>query len=399
MSVSPISASPIAKCDCCGLSIQSPMDETCPRCGYPIIPQKEIAFLEENIRHLRRVEQYGGGRATVASLIVRYQQRLNTLQQYITQSLTGISHQPSLSATQPLLPLQNEAKVPVEWREYGSSSSHTAQPAQPLPASPTPVPATVHIPYELPEGFDDSQTPSTQSTSTPHRLFSFKSFLAEQTINIVSSLGAFFILIGALGFIVTTSNLFLAFLVTFLVHILFAVTGTVFNRFAGFRLVARIYLAIFALLVPLVGYSAYRLVSNNLLQLSSPTLVAIAATYAALVYALLAVTQQFRPFSYMSATALLTANLAIAYAFHLGIWWWPCALMPLAFASLISIPDIARHIFTGNSKILREGVHAVLLACTIILSIGILAAFSYTQLSSEARMSLFVMLLLLTAWT
>jgi len=261
--------------------------------------------------------------------------------------------------------------------------------------------ATVRIPYELPEDFDDSQTPPAQpaSSSTPHRLFSFRSFLAEQTITIVSSLGAFFILIGALGFIATTTNLFLAFLVTFLVHALFAVTGTVFNRLASFRLVARIYLAIFALLVPLVGFSAYRLVSGHLLHISSPTLVAVAATYAALVYALLAVTQQFRPFSYMAATAFFTANLALAYAFHLDIWWWPCLLMPLAFTSLISLPTLAPHFFTGNNKILREAVQELLVACLIALVVGIFATFSYSQVSGEVRMPLSVMLLLLFTWT
>ena len=401
MPIPPTLLSPVTYCDCCGLPVQPQMGEICPRCSYPINPQKEISFLEENVRNLRRVEQYGGGRATVTNLIMRYQQRLNRLHQYVTQNLVGVSNQPSPLAIQQPLPSLEVALSTTEYHEYGSSASasYYTQPAQTISASPIMSPSD--IPNRLPEGFDNTQTQRVPSVASAprHGLFSFRSFLAEQTITIVSSLGAFLILIGALGFTVTTTNLFLAFLVTFLVHILFAVTGTVFNRFASFRLVARIYLAIFALLVPLVGFSAYRLVSGHLIHISSPTLVAVAATYAALVYALLAVTQQFRPFSYMSATALFTANLAIAYAFHLDIRWWPCSLMPLAFASLVALPTVAPHIFVGSTKVLREAVLVLLVACLAILGIGIFATFSYSQLSSEVRTPLFVMLLLLFAWT
>ena len=98
----------------------------------------------------------------------------------------------------------------------------------------------------------------------------------------------------------TTTNLFLSFLVLFLVHLIFAIVGFVFARFPSFRFISRIYTAIFALLVPLVGFSGYRLVAGHLIQLSAPTIVAIAATYAAIVYATLTVSQQYKPFGYLA---------------------------------------------------------------------------------------------------
>ena len=112
-------------------------------------------------------------------------------------------------------------------------------------------------------------------------------------------------------------------------HAVFGVTGVVSYRFRSFRTVAIIYTAIFALLVPLVGFSGYRLAVGHIIELSTPTLVAIAAIYAAIIYGGLAIYQKFSPFGYLAVVALAIADLALAFAFQLGPWWWPSTLMLL----------------------------------------------------------------------
>ncbi len=67
---------------------------------------------------------------------------------------------------------------------------------------------------------------------TSERGFSLKSFLADQTINIIASLEAFLILLGSLSFIITTSNLLLSFIVMLIVHSLFGISGAISPQFS-----------------------------------------------------------------------------------------------------------------------------------------------------------------------
>ncbi len=157
----------------------------------------------------------------------------------------------------------------------------------------------------------------------PRRVFSWREFFADQAINIVASVGAFLLLIGSLSFTITTSNLFVAFLVLFIVHAIFGITGFVTYRFQTFRFVAIIYTIIFALLIPLVAFSLYRLLIGSHIEFSVPVLVAISATYAAIIYILMAVYQRFIPFAYLGLVALLVADLAVSDALNLYYWWWP----------------------------------------------------------------------------
>src|SRR5207302_5493592 len=94
--------------------------------------------------------------------------------------------------------------------------------------------------------------PTPESRGTPQRLFSWRSFFADQAITIVAMIGAILLLVGTLNFIVSTSNILLSFLVAFTVHAVFGIASAITYRFASLRLVARIYSGVFALLVPLV---------------------------------------------------------------------------------------------------------------------------------------------------
>lgn len=385
----PLSQPSGPRCDCCGTSINPQFGDFCPRCGYPVNMPKEEHFLEESIRNLQRVATYGGAHATVANLLQRYQARLNVVRQQLYSASVGQNASPisrsEVVLSQPVAPDQsnrqtsNSANIPL----HRSSTEHVFIPPQVQPIQP----------------------PVASASSAPPRMFSLRSFFADQTINIVSSLGAFLILIGSLSFVVTTTNLFLSFLVLFLVHLVFATVGIVFTRFPSFRFISRIYTAIFALLVPLVGFSGYRLVAGHLIQLSAPTVVAIAAMYAAIVYAILTVSQQYKPFGYLAVVALVLADFALAFALQLNYWWWPIALMPFAFVALLLVHNNGR-LFRGNIAVLREPVGVLMYSCVAILCLGILCTYLYAtaidtvgRSFAEIRVAGAIMLLLVLVWT
>jgi len=361
------------RCDCCGLVINPHVGDMCSRCGYPTNLSKEERFLEESVQNLQRVIQYGGAQATVAQLLQRYRTRLGMVRQ-----------------------------IHAAPQQVGQNAAPLAQ-NRPFPPY-TPVqPSTMMRPPTTPV---EPVAVVSQVPVAPQHMFSLRSFFADQTINIVSSLGAFLILIGSLSFVVTTTNLFLAFLVVFFVHSIFATVGFVFSRFPSFRFIARVYTGIFALLVPLVGFSGYRLVSGNFVQVAAPTVVAIAAVYAALVYGLLAITQQFKLFGYLAAAALVLSVLSSALALHLNYWWWPILLMPLAFAGLFFARPASRRVLPENSIVLQEPIRMLMYACIATVGLSTLSVYIYCWFLDIARLSSFdvrlagaVLLCALLCWT
>ena len=385
---------PRPRCDCCGEVIHTQASDYCPRCGYPVNYIKEERFLEESIRNMQRVAMYGGAYVTVASLLQRYRARLDAIRQY---------QQYQASAYQNMAPI-TQSKVAIQ---------PTTLQTDPVPTGKSntleqPVASTTHSENDTSfiSPSQSAQIPFASAIPAPQQMFSLRSFFAEQTINIVSSLGAFLILIGSLSFVVTTTNLFLSFLVLFIVHLIFASVGFVFTRFPSFRFIARIYSAVFALLVPLVGFAGYRLVAGHLIQVSAPTVVAIAAVYAAIVYAVLAVSQQYKPFGYLSVVALVLADLAIAYALHLNYWWWPVLLMPLAIVALFAVRSDVQRLFSGNRAVLREPVLVLMFTCVAVLCLDILCTYLYAievdsigRPFSDIRIAGAVMLLSTLGWT
>ncbi len=356
-------------CDCCGLSVQGLVGDDCPRCNYPLSPLKERNFLIAAVSDLERVARYGGAQLTVQTLIQRYQRRLVALRQPVTVGT---------ASTRPL------PVVPVQQLQF-----------QPQPG---PVPVL--------------QPAAISSVSASARVeaasaFSLSSFFADQTINIVASLGAFLVLVGSLSFVATTANLLLSFLVMFLVHAIFGTVGVVTYRFRSFRTVAAIYTAVFALLVPLVGFSGYRLIAGHLITLSTPTLIAIVASYAALTYGALAVYQRFQPFGFFAAISLIVTDLAIASANHLNFWWWSCLLMVLAFAALVAAPrqQAQLRLFRGSAAILLGPVRFLMVTCTLIgviavavMPMGSLAIDGLHHPSYELRNALFLLSLCILVW-
>ncbi|HEU0002000.1 MAG TPA: hypothetical protein VFQ36_13955 [Ktedonobacteraceae bacterium] len=370
-----MSQSIASRCYSCGWPVNPQEDDFCPDCHYPVSPAKEEEYLTSALASLQQAMSYGGSQLKVAELFRRYQNRLLALQkqkEFLKTSPEAFASTPEAAAP---------SSVRVTSVVYQMNTPHEGEiVAPPVPANP-------------PE---------------PRPLFSWRSFFADQAINIVASLGAFFILIGALSFVATTSNLLLAFLIVFIVHAAFGITGIVTHRFASFRIVANIYTIIFALLVPLVGFSVYRLTGGNELELSVPVLIAISATYATVVYTMLALFQRYAPFAYLAIAALAAADLALASALHLALWWWPSLLMVLALLSLVSIacsPGISR-LFDGRRAILRQPVRIFMYVFVAMGTLGIVTVALYaifldgifSNHSTEAGYAILCLSLLRLLW-
>src|SRR6266487_2431894 len=347
----------VAQCDCCGLSVDAQTTENCPRCNYPVNPDKEERFLESAINELQRVANYGGENIRVAELIRRYQLRLNAVR-YLKELSSPVVPLVPVGAQTHLAPIAAQTFTPHVLEEAKVAPAPVlSRKLEPVVTAPPPV-----------------------RPQPPRRVFSLRSFFADQAINIVASVGAFLLLIGSLSFTITTSNLLVSFLVIFVVHAVFGITGFVTYRFPTFRIVATIYTIIFALLIPLVGFSAYRLLTGSNVEFSVPVLVAISALYAAIMYTIMAIYQRFIPFAYLGMVALLVADLAVADALGLAYWWWPSMAMLLAIPATISLKrsDGSAWPFTDRWAVLRDPMRYVMYAIVAASLLGLFYAISYS---------------------
>ncbi|HLQ28347.1 MAG TPA: hypothetical protein VK140_03815 [Ktedonobacteraceae bacterium] len=390
-------------CDCCGLPIGSQSGEDCPRCNYPVNLSKEERFLESNLLNLQRVVDYGGANLMVSGLIRRYGLRLTYLRKLKSGVVTASPAAPQPTAS----PMGKQAEVVLHQK---SPAPPQKPPSRLEPLNSPEIAAMSAMPAVSAAPVQEPQRP-------PRRTFTFswKSFVVDQAITIIGLLGAFLILMGALSSVVTTGgNAFLSFLIVFGVHAFFGIAGVVAYRFVNFRLIARIYTGIYTFLVPLVGFTGYNLVLGTHIPLTVPTLVAIAAGYAAIVYVLLAVYERFPIYAYLGGMALIVTELAIAADLHLDFWWWPSMLLLLAFPALISIartPANGRErFFTGSLLVLRQPVRVLMftiagasflgLVGTILLSFVFDSSGAFASVSGGAiRFSILSMTVLLLLWT
>src|SRR6266702_568365 len=93
-------------CGCCGSLISGLTEDNCPRCAYPIQPEKEQQFLESSLQSLQRVVTYGGADITVPQLIERYTMRL--------QWLHELKVAPTVQTIQRPLPFKTLASVEMK---------------------------------------------------------------------------------------------------------------------------------------------------------------------------------------------------------------------------------------------------------------------------------------------
>lgn len=421
-------------CDCCGLVVDTTKTEICPRCQYPVKLEREQWFLEATLRDLKRVIHYGGASISVRDLVKRYEGRLQVLHYRRDRGPTPLLPPTLLShvlteqpQVQPVRRSEGTGHpMPPVSEAQSPTLTHVTKPF--IPTSVTPIRET-QITMPTSEAQARTSTPETQTTisasmaqpSVPTNIAqagmplapaaSMRGFSlsSDAVVNILAALGGFFILAGSLSFVLTTSNLWLSFVAVFCLHAVFGGAGQLIRRrFPLLQAVAPLYTLIFALLVPLVGFSAYRLVTGGLVALSPSALLALAASYAAAIYIVLAVTQRFVPFAYLGMVALVVGDLALAQTLHLAYWWWPSMALLLALLSLLLLPQASGDMWplAETWAILRTPFQALMYAVVSIASVALLPMLvmslvldGYHVPSEEAHLALFVLAGLLFVWT
>ncbi|HEX7734910.1 MAG TPA: hypothetical protein VF458_08605 [Ktedonobacteraceae bacterium] len=371
----------VSRCDCCGQAVDYAQFELCPVCQYPVHPAKERQFLESSIHNLQRVARYGGALIKVIDLMHRYEARLHFLRSLTAEQPAATAEQVAAEAAPRTRPFEEAGseQEPVTARLVGALASAEAQPAlvtraaSSAPLVPvTPAPVMPVAPAASMRGF---------------------AFTGDAMVNVLAAVGGFLVLAGVLGTVFVTPNFWLAFLVVLGVHAAFGGASLLTRRSALLRAVSPLYTIIFALLVPLVAFSAYRLVANNLVALSVPYLLALSALYATIIYAILAVVQRFVPFAYLGCVALLVGDLALAQAFNLAYWWWPVLALALPLLGLLALPPISgRDLFAEQRAILRTPLLALMytvMGCVALLApVMLLMNLSLDNMSQRAALAL-----------
>lgn len=216
-------------------------------------------------------------------------------------------------------------------------------------------------------------------------VFSWRAFIAEQAIAIMAYLGGFLLLVATLSFELGGWHVLsngLKLLAVCIVYVVFGVLGLAFRRAARLGTVGRAYLAIFALMTPLVALAAYRF---ELQQSGFPPygMLCLAATYAAVVYLLLAWRTGFATYVYLGWTALGVAALAIVPWANAPREWAFFALAILALA-LLAVAAARSLTFTAT---LREPAEYVSGIASMAAGMGTVV-LGLTLWSEEAGTSL-----------
>lgn len=201
-------------------------------------------------------------------------------------------------------------------------------------------------------------------------VFSWRAFAADQTIAIMAYLGGFLALVATLTLVVSKgANLpTLTLGIVALVYISFGSAGLGLRKIDRLRTVSRVYLAVFALMTPLVALAVYR---YQLQQLNVPVagMLCISAVYAAVVYLGLAVQTRFATYAYLGWTALIVAALAIIPWTNSDLQWWVLDLGVTALA-LLGPHHLRRQRRLG---ILAEPATQVAALATIAVVLGVQA--------------------------
>ncbi len=149
---------------------------------------------------------------------------------------------------------------------------------------------------------------------------SIQELLAERSILIVSYVGAFLLIVATLLFEIYSGNGVsggIRFLAVLFLDLAFGVAGVVCIRSERLRLIGRTYLAIFALMVPLVFTAAHVYLTNGI---SAILVVAICGLSSSLLYGALARALQSRAYAYLCLAAFTVGWTSAAHEAGLCPW-------------------------------------------------------------------------------
>jgi hypothetical protein len=294
----------------------------CPTCGEAVDPALvvDLRALYDLLRDLDARIAAGRANSTVTELRDEYRERYLRERSVASPTPAQLAEQQWLYRA--LLDLDGRiaagqgAKPLGELRdEYVAryTALRRAPPAAPGAATAPPTSPGGSIQSAFPYAATLGSRPATPAAPAGPA-FSWGAFLQEQAISIMAYLGGFLVIIATLTFIITSWQALddgIKLAVVIGVNALFLGLGIAFRRAAHLRTVGRAYLAVFALMTPLVALAVYRFALQGL-DLPATGVLAITAFYAAIVYLALAWQTQLPTYGYLGWAALLIAVLATA---------------------------------------------------------------------------------------
>ena len=157
----------------------------------------------------------------------------------------------------------------------------------------------------------------------PQPVFSWRAFLAEQAIAIMAYMGGFLLLIATLSFEIggwQALSLGLKLGAVCAVYVLFGLLGLTFRRSERLRTVGGAYLAVFALLTPLLALGIYRF-GLQAAGFSAAGMLCLSSFYAAIIYLTLAWHTRFLTYAYLGWTGVIVGALA-------AVFWAEAPILP-----------------------------------------------------------------------
>lgn len=180
---------------------------------------------------------------------------------------------------------------------------------------------------------------------TPGAQFSWSAFFAEQSIAIMAYTGGFLLLVATLIFetggwhvVNDTAKL----VIIAVVYVLFGGLGLALRHVQRLHTVGQAYLAVFALLTPLMALAVYLFALRGL-GVSAEGMFCLASGYAMIVYLLLARQTRLSAYGYLAVIAFCLAGQAALLWSAAPLEWWTFALAASALVLLVprrlGLPD------------------------------------------------------------
>lgn len=158
--------------------------------------------------------------------------------------------------------------------------------------------------------------------------FSWSAFFAEQSIAIMAYTGGFLLLVATLIFetgswqvVNDTAKL----VIVAVVYVAFGGLGLALRHVPRLHTVGEAYLAVFALLTPLVALAVYLFALRGL-GVSAAGMLCLAAAYAMVIYLLLARQTRLSAYGYLAVIAFCLAGQFLLVWQDVPLEWWTCAL-------------------------------------------------------------------------
>src|SRR5260370_1145660 len=233
--------------------------------------------------------------------------------------------------------------------------------------TPVPVLASVPVadaPERPPAPLDPPAPPSppspAQAPPAPPRP-SFQEFLSEHSILIVSYTGAFLLFVATLLFELYTIKLSgeLRFAGVASLDAIFAVAGVAGLRSKRLRLVGQTYVAIFALLAPLVFVAAYVFLDLHAKGISTDLAFSVAGAACCLLYVVLTLLLRLHAYGVLALLALPVAWVGAIDLFELGAWRGPAlSPLPLVYTLVLDLSPKLRIAGDRFARVALPFVHA-----------------------------------------